>query len=74
VAKPKHPRPPRERYAVIVASSSGGWCEMLSYARWEVALETVATARRGGWNAHLVRATVAGVPREEIRRLGLRHC
>jgi hypothetical protein len=71
VAKPKHPRPPRERYAVIVASSTGGWCEMLSYARWEVALETVATARRGGWNAHIVRATPAGVPREEIRRLGL---
>jgi hypothetical protein len=69
MAKPKT-RP--DYYAVLLVDSRGRWCEILSFARWPTALERLATARRGGWNAVLAKTTIAGVPRSEIERLGLR--
>ena len=60
-------------YAVLLVDRRGQWCEMVSFARWDTALERVAAARRGGWNAVLAKTTAAGIPRSEIERLSLRN-
>ena len=59
-------------YAVLLVDGQGRWCEMVSFARWDTALERLAAARRGGWNAVLAQTTAAGVPRSEIERLALK--
>jgi len=59
-------------YAVLLVDDQGRWCEMVSFARWDTALERLAAARRGGWRAVLAQTSAAGVPRSEIERLSLK--
>lgn len=68
--KPKF-KPAEQYYAIVLMGDKPGCCvEMASYLRWPSALSRLAEARRGGWDAHLVKVTRTGlIERGELERV-----
>jgi hypothetical protein len=67
-------KPADQYYAIVLLGDKPGCCcEMASYLRWDSALSRLAEARRGGWDAHIVKVTRTGlIERGELERLRTR--